>query len=164
ASILKDKTGQVGEVARIYYELALIHRRLNRLQEARAAIEKTIEIIESQRVKIANFDSRAVYFSSVHEYYALYIQILMLLDRKNPEQGFEQLALEASEKSKVRALLDLFNASQEDSPCNELLQRQLAPDSTEPQAAENKPAASAPPILSSKQIQAEIGTDNTVLL
>lgn len=164
ARILKDKTGQIGEVARIYYELALIHRRLNHLQEARAAIEKTIEIIESQRIKIASFDSRAVYFSSVHEYYALYIQILMLLDRENPEKGFGYLALEASEKSKVRALLDLFNASQEDSPCSELLERQLAPDSTKPQVAENKPAASAPPVLTSKQIQTEIGTDHTVLL
>jgi CHAT domain-containing protein len=162
---LKSKTGQVEDLARIHYELASIDRRLNRLDDARAAIEKTIEIIESQRLKIAKFDSRAGYFASVHKYYALYIQVLMLLHGQHPEQGFMQLAFEASEKSKVRALLDLLNASGQESPCDELLRRQLAPaETTGARAADAEQAASAAPVLTLKQIQAEIESDGTVLL
>ncbi|HLK52317.1 MAG TPA: tetratricopeptide repeat protein, partial [Candidatus Angelobacter sp.] len=56
---LKDKTGQIEDLARIDYAMADIYRRLNRLDEARAAIEKTIAVIETQRLKIASFDSRA---------------------------------------------------------------------------------------------------------
>jgi len=155
----KAKAGRIGDVAGIYYEIANIHRRLNRLQDALIAIEKTVAIIESQRLKIAEFNSRATYFSFVHKYYALYIQILMLLDRQVPKRGFE-----ASEKSKVRALLDLLNASKEDSPCDELLQRQLAPGgSTESLVAEGKEEVPASPVLTLEQIQAEIGSDDTVL-
>lgn len=158
---LKDKTGQIEDVARINYELANLYRRLNRLEDALAAIQQTIGIIESQRVKIANFDSRAAYFSSVHQYYALYIQILMLIDQLEPERGLRKVAFEASEKSKVRALLDLLSASKEDSPCDELLRRQLAPpDSTGTRAPEE---ASTSPVLKLEQIQAEIGDEDTVL-
>lgn len=166
----KNNAAQPGEIARINYELAALHRRLNHIPQARAAIEKTVEIIESQRLKITNFDSRASYFSSVHEYYALYIKILMLLHRNNPEQGFDRLALQASEKSKVRALLDLLNVSRQGSPCDELLQRQLAPpDSAETRAADlssagGGPSAAPPPVLSAAQVQTEIGGDHTVLL
>jgi CHAT domain-containing protein len=164
ARSLKEKTGQVGEVARINYELAIIYRRLGSLQDARSAIQKTIDIIETQRLKIADFDSRASYFSSVHKYYALYIQILMLLDRQDPGLGLAQLALEASEKSKVRALLDLLNASKEDSPCRELLQRQHAPlDAAKVYTAEKQDEFPAPPVLNLKQIQAEIGNDTALL-
>lgn len=160
ALILKGKSEQIEDVAWINYELASIYRRQNRLADARAAIEKTVEIIESQRLKIANFDSRAAYFSSVHKYYALYIQVLMLLHQQAPEKGFARGAFEASERSKVRALLDLLNPSKEDSPCNELLQKQLVPaDSAVVGTRHEVPA----PVLSLKDIQAEIGSDDAVL-
>jgi CHAT domain-containing protein len=164
ARALKDKIKQVEDVAKIHYELASIYLRLNRLEDARTTIEKTIDIIEFQRLKIKEFDSRAAYFASVHKYYALYIQVLMLLRHKQPEQAFEQLAFEASERSKVRSLLDLLSASSQDSPCDELLQRQLVQDSIETQAPDVKQAASATPVLNLKEIQAEIGSDDTVLL
>lgn len=159
---LKDKSGQVEDVARIDYELADIYRRLKRLQDARTAIEKTIGVIESQRLKIARFDSRAAYFSSVHKYYALYIQILMLLDQRDPQHGLRQTAFEASEKSKVRALIDLLNASKEGAPCDELLQRQLAPanSSHAPDAEHEVPTT---PVLTLQQIQENLGSEDTVL-
>jgi len=162
ARTLKDKSGEVEDVARVYYELANIYRRLNRLHDARTAIEKTIAIIESQRLKIASFDSRAAYFSSVHKYYALYVQILMLLDGRDPQQGLRQAAFEASERSKVRALLDLLNASKQGSPCDELLQRQLAPaDSSH--ALDPEHEVPTTPVLTLKQIQADLGSEDTVL-
>lgn len=165
ARSLKDKAGQVEEVARIQYELARIYRQLGRLEDARAAIEKTIAIIESQRLKIAAFDSRAAYFASVHRYYALYIQVLMLLKQRDPAQGFLQSAFEASERSKVRALLDLLTASSQSSHCDELLEQQLSPDHfTDSSGAGTGQSLSAGPVLTLHEIQAEIANDGTVLL
>lgn len=163
--LLRGKTGQAEATAAVHYELANIYRRLGRLEEARAAIEKTIDIIESQRLKIANFDSRAAYFSSVHRYYALYIQILMLLNSSNPHGGFAQLAFEASEKSKVRALLDLLNAAGQGSSCEDLLEKQLRSESAaDSRSLPSARAASMASVLTLQQIQAEIGRADTMLI
>src|SRR5262249_17780211 len=124
ANALKEKTGQIEEIAKIQYELAWIYRHLNRLQDSRLAIEKTIDIVENQRISISHFDTRALYFASVHRYYALYIQVLMLLHQQQPELGFAKRVFEASERSKVRSLLDLLTTSDQDAPCDELLRRQ----------------------------------------
>ena len=81
AQALREHLGEIEDVARIQYLRARIYLRLNDLEKARSEIEKTIAIIESQRLRIAKFDSRAQYFASVHEYYSLYIQVLMALDK-----------------------------------------------------------------------------------
>ena len=167
ANALKEETGQIEEIAKVQYELADIYRRLNRLEDARSAIEKTIEIIEKQRATISHFDSRASYFASVHRYYALYVQILMLIHRREPTLGFAEKAFDASEKSKVRSLLDLLTTSAQDAPCDELLQRQLkVQDGTEPSTTDAKLIAGPLPssTLTMRQVQAEIEGDNTILL
>jgi CHAT domain-containing protein len=167
ANALKEKTGEVEDIARIQYELSFVYRRLDRLEEARAAIEKTIEIIEKQRVTISHFDSRASYFAAVHRYYALYVQILMLLHRKEPGRGFAEMAFDASEKSKVRSLLDLLTASSQDAPCEELLERQLNADHPAAVRAALTDRTSLPssqPTLTLKQVQAEIEGDDAILL
>jgi len=167
ANALKEKTSEVEDIARIQYELAFIYGRLGRLEDARLTIEKTIEIIEKQRVSISHFDSRASYFAAVHRYYSLYVQILMLLDRKNPGHGFAEMAFDASERSKVRSLLDLFAATSQDAPCEELLQRQLNTESSteiHAAAAEKSASLSPAPTLTLKEVQAEIEDDGAVLL
>jgi len=164
---LKEKNAQPEDMAQIYYELAYIYRRLNRLEIARSAIEKTIVLIESQRIRIAQFDSRASYFASVHRYYALYIQVLMLLHREHPNGDFARRAFDAAEKSKVRSLLDLLTNLSQDAPCEELLNKQLtdldAPDIHASRLAAI-PAAVDDSTVTLEQVQAEIGSDDTVLL
>jgi len=166
ANSLKEKMGQIEEIAEIQYELAWIYRRLNRLEDSRLAIEKTIDIVEHQRISISHFDTRALYFASVHRYYALYVQVLMLLHQRDPELGFSKKAFEASERSKVRSLLDLLTTSDQDAPCDELLQRQLGVvDATEVRAIDAKQEApSVAPTLTLEEVQAEIGNEDTVLL
>ena len=166
ANALMEKTGQIEELAKIQFELAWIYRQLNRLEDSRLAIEKTIELVENQRISISHFDTRALYFASVHRYYALYVQILMLLHQQEPDLGFAQKAFEASERSKVRSLLDLLTTSDQDAPCDELLQRQLeAVDAAKVVAVEAKQGApSVAPTLTLKDVQAEIGSEDTVLL
>ena len=167
ANALKEQTGQIEDVAKIQYELASIYRRLNRLQDALPAIEKTIDIIEKQRVTISHFDSRASYFASVHRYYALYVQVLMLLHWRDTALGFAEKAFDASERSKVRSLLDLLTASSQDAPCDELLQRQFqAEQETDAGTAEVKliAARSASPTLTIQEVQTEFEGDDTILL
>ncbi len=164
ALAVKGQAAQVADLAKIQYEQAYIYRRLNQLQDALAAIEKPIDFIESQRLTISQFDSRASYFASVHKYYALYIQVLMLLHAQDPQAGFAEKAFAAAEKSKVRALLDLLTTSSKIAPCEDLWERQLAAR-TEVRAldpAETSAAAAGP--ISLAEVQAEIGSDGTTLL
>jgi CHAT domain-containing protein/tetratricopeptide (TPR) repeat protein len=166
ADALNEKTGQIEEMAKIQYELSWTYRRLSRLEDSRLAIQKTIDIVENQRISISHFDTRALYFASVHRYYALYIQVLMLLHQRDPERGFSKMAFEASERSKVRSLLDLLTTSDQDAPCDELLQRQLeSVDATDVRAIDAKQEApSAAPTLTLEEVQAEIGNEDTALL
>jgi len=165
AGTLKEKTGQIEEIAKIGYELAWIYRRLTRLDDSRLAIEKTIDIVENQRISISHFDTRALYFASVHRYYALYVQVLMSLYEREAELGFAKKAFEASERSKVRSLLDLLTTSDQDAPCDELLQRQLGVvNATEVRTVDAKQGApSVAPTLTLEEVQAEIGDDTALL-
>jgi CHAT domain-containing protein len=166
ATALSKKTGQIEEIGKIQYELAWLYRLVNRLEDSRLAIEQTIDLVENQRISISHFDTRALYFASVHRYYALYVQVLMLLHQQEPELGFAKKAFEASERSKVRSLLDLLTASDQDAPCDELLRRQLeAVDATKVRAVDAKEGVPAvAPTLTLEEVQAEIGSEDTVLL
>jgi CHAT domain-containing protein/tetratricopeptide (TPR) repeat protein len=155
---LKEKSSQVEYLAQIDYELASIYLRLGRLEEAHQAIQRTIDIIDSQRLKMSNFDSRASYFASVHNYYSLYIELLMLLNVRNPQGKFAVKAFEASERSKVRSLLDWLAGSNQNAPCKELLKQQEETADAVPAL----PETSRP--LKADQIQAEIAGDDAVLL
>jgi hypothetical protein len=42
---------------------------------------------------ISAFESRASYFASVHQYYGLYIRVLMLRDRQDPALRHKEMAL-----------------------------------------------------------------------
>ena len=159
---LKEHTSEAGDLAKIDYQLAYIYLRMGRLEEALTPIERTIGIIESERLKIGDFDSRASYFAAVHQYYALYIQILMELHQKYPHENYLQRAFEASEKSKVRSLLDLLAATDRNSRCDELLKREL--DLVEiPQKESETEASSTAPALTLPQIQAELTGDDLIV-
>jgi CHAT domain-containing protein len=163
ANEMQQRLGEIERVANIQYELARVYLRLNRLEEAKSAIEKTIDIVEKQRMSISHFDSRASYFAAVHAYYALYIEILMSLEQKEPGRGLAEKAFGASERSRSRTLLDLLTTTSQDAPCEELLERQLHPRS-QPEVATSEEAPLPSPTLTLKEVQAEIEPEGTVLL
>jgi CHAT domain-containing protein len=99
---------QIALSARAHFEIATVYRHQRQLEDAKNEVETVLQVIESQRTKVPDFDDRASYFASVHEYYQLYIEILMQLDGQDPGKGFAQQALEAAEKSRVRSLLDML--------------------------------------------------------
>ena len=84
------------------------------LNEARRQIESAIKIIESLRVKVASQDSRASYFASTHEYYELYVAVLMKLHQENPDAGLAAAAFNVSERARARSFLELLKEARSD--------------------------------------------------
>jgi CHAT domain-containing protein/predicted negative regulator of RcsB-dependent stress response len=165
AQSLRERLGEVEGVARVQYLRARLYFKLNDLEHARSEIAKTISIIESQRLRIAKFDSRAQYFASVHEYYSLYIQVLIGMEKIHPGQKYAQLAFEAAERSKVRSLLDLLENTQRTISCDTLLagDSKSAAIEADQEASDTRALSSTQP-LTLEDVQAQIEDANTLLL
>ncbi|MEG4252237.1 CHAT domain-containing tetratricopeptide repeat protein [Microcoleus sp. Pol10D4] len=88
--------------------IALVKRDQNNLTEALNNIESSLKIIENLRTKIASPELRTSYFATVQDYYEFYIDLLMQLHKTNPKSGYDTKALEASERSRARSLLELL--------------------------------------------------------
>jgi tetratricopeptide (TPR) repeat protein len=79
---------------------------LKNLPEARSNVERALNVIESARGHAPGPKLQISYFASVHEYYELYIEILMRMHQENPTKDYATQALQASEKARARSLLD----------------------------------------------------------
>jgi CHAT domain-containing protein/tetratricopeptide (TPR) repeat protein len=106
--------GNKSSQANAYYFLARAERAKGNLERAELNIKETLRIIEQLRAGILGQELRASYFASVQLYYEFYIDVLMSLHEQEPERGFDRLALEASEDSKARTLLELLIESRAD--------------------------------------------------
>jgi len=93
------------------YNLAALERDHNGLAAARTLIERSLKIIESLTLDMGARELRASYFATVHQQYEFYIDLLMQLHQQNPSADFGSLALEASERSRARSLLDMLRES-----------------------------------------------------
>ncbi|MGH9931631.1 MAG: CHAT domain-containing tetratricopeptide repeat protein, partial [Pyrinomonadaceae bacterium] len=107
---VSNRSGQ----AQSLYEIARLERDRGNLIEARSRIEAALGIIESLRTKIASEQLRSSYFSSVQEYYELYIDVLMRLHKLHPSEGNDAAALQGSERARGRGLIDLLIESHAD--------------------------------------------------
>ena len=109
------------------YNMANIKGDRGNLIAALTDIETSIKIIENLRTKITNHELRISYFATVQHYYQLYIDLLMELHKTNPNSGYDRKALEASESSRARSLLELLqeaNADIRQGVAPELLQQE----------------------------------------
>jgi CHAT domain-containing protein/Flp pilus assembly protein TadD len=98
-----------GGEARTRLAIAGAARSQGRLDEARAEAESALELIESQRARIAFAPMRATYLSVHRNAYGLLIDVLMDLHEREPSRGHDRAALEASERGRARGLLDLLS-------------------------------------------------------
>ncbi|MEG4069992.1 CHAT domain-containing protein, partial [Microcoleus sp. Pol11C2] len=105
---LRRAVGDRGGEANTLYNIAYVKRDQNNLTEALNDIESSIKIIENLRTKIASPELRSSYFATVQGYYEFYIDLLMQLHKTNPKSGYDTKALEASERSRARSLLELL--------------------------------------------------------
>ena len=106
-AIAREVKGRPEEAANLY-QLALLARQRGDLAGARERAAAALSIIESLRYDAGAHDLRSAYFASVQDYFALSIDILMQLHRRQPTAGHDAAALEASERARARGLLDLL--------------------------------------------------------
>jgi tetratricopeptide (TPR) repeat protein len=86
--------------------LARVAQQSDDLDAARREIEQAIALIESERTRISAPDLRTSYFGTKRSYYALDIDILMGLDRAQPDHGYAAAALSIAERARARQLQD----------------------------------------------------------
>ena len=96
----------------VRYNLALVQRSMGKLDDARLQTEKSLDLIESLRLKLARFELRSSYFASVRQFYELYADVLMQLHRQHPNDGLDAKAFEVSERARARSLLDYLQQSE----------------------------------------------------
>jgi len=100
--------------AKTRFELARIRMARGNFAEARTQIEETLRLVETIRSKVAGEHLRVAYFATVQRYYDLYIELLMRMNERRQDQGFDGMALQAAERARARNLLDLLAESRAD--------------------------------------------------
>jgi Uncharacterized protein conserved in bacteria len=101
----------MGNLSNQAFELAIIariERDRGNFNQSLTNIEAAIKIIEGLRTKIGSQELRQSYFATVQDYYQFYIDLLMQLHQQNPSQGYDAMALHASESSRARSLVELL--------------------------------------------------------
>jgi CHAT domain-containing protein/tetratricopeptide (TPR) repeat protein len=96
------------EEARALYHIAFVQRDLGKLTESLTNIEASLKLIEENRSEIRNERLRTLFFASKHDYYLLYIDVLMKLHKQNPKLGYDVKAFQANESARARSLLDIL--------------------------------------------------------
>jgi CHAT domain-containing protein/predicted negative regulator of RcsB-dependent stress response len=112
ALALGEKTQDRELEVLVRYNLAQVESSLGHLDDARVQIEKSVDLIESLRLKLARFELRSSYFASVRQFYELYAGILMALHQQHPHDGLDAKAFEVSERARARSLLDYLQQSE----------------------------------------------------
>jgi CHAT domain-containing protein len=87
-------------------QIAIGERNRGNLAAAQTAIESVIANVESIRSNVVNPALRLSYFAGSQNYYEFYIDLLMLLHKQHPNDGYDGKALQASERAHARSLLD----------------------------------------------------------
>jgi tetratricopeptide (TPR) repeat protein len=111
---LRRSSGDRSGEAATLYGLASVARKEGRLDEARALLERAVEIIESLRSNIVSKKLRTTYFASVHRYFSMQIDLLMQMHRERPSSGFDGFALRVSESARARSLLEMLAEADSD--------------------------------------------------
>ena len=81
-------------------------RRRGDLEAARGLLEEALAAVERHRFRQVSTTTRAAFFSTQQASYDFLIDLLMEMHRKAPAAGYSAAALEVSERSLARSLLD----------------------------------------------------------
>ena len=95
-----------------FYYIALIESARNDLEKAKKNIEASLLLTDKITSQTANSKLQRTFFSNVFDRYELYINILMKLNRQNPNESYRIEALQAVEKSRARSILENLSLSE----------------------------------------------------
>ena len=108
ARTISATTGDQINEALALSELARLEFAVGKLPEALKLIEQAIVATESVRVNLKSPHLRASFLASVRQNYEFETEVLMRLHQQRPTEGFAAAALQVSEKSRARSLLELL--------------------------------------------------------
>lgn len=114
ALLLRRAVGDRQGEATTLYNIARAERGRDNLIGARTHIEAALEIIESLRTMVTSHELRASYLASLRESYQFHTDLLMMLHKRHPSEGYAGAALQASERSRARSLLEILAEAQAD--------------------------------------------------
>lgn len=125
-ALSRDAGDHTGETA-LLYKIARAERDSGNVEPALANIKSALRISESLRTNVARKDLRSSFFASIYDQYALYIDLLMQMHKRSPAENLDAAALQASESSRARTLLETLADAHLDvrqSVAPELLERE----------------------------------------
>ncbi len=108
ARAISTTIGDQNTEAIVLSELARLEFAGGNLTEALKLIEQAIVATESVRVNLKSHQLRTSFLASVRQYYEFETEVLMRLHQQRPDEGFAAAALQVSEKSRARSLLELL--------------------------------------------------------
>ena len=111
ALAIAREVGNPDDEAAVLGSVARLARARGRLTDARVALDEALACIERIRATLGGAALRASLVSFNHGVYEDHVDVLASLHRERPTEGFDRQALEASELSRARSLLDVLATS-----------------------------------------------------
>lgn len=108
ANIRAIELGDRRMQAESLYLLAVLEQNDGNLEKAVLNVGKGLEIVETIRGELIGSEVRYAYFSTVQNYYELYIDLLISNFEKTKDKSHISKALEISERSRSRSLIELL--------------------------------------------------------
>ncbi|MEW6211065.1 MAG: CHAT domain-containing protein [Acidobacteriota bacterium] len=104
----RERKNKIGE-ANTLISISQLERERGNLDQAREQAASALRLDEEVRVTRLSEQSRASFYSlAVINHYEFYLDLLIELHRASPSAGYNRIALELSERTRERALLDLL--------------------------------------------------------
>jgi len=88
------------------FGMARVKAGIGQIDPAVSDLRRSLALVEALRGDVASLDLRASYVASVRDRYDLEVDLLMRLHERQPDDGYDAQALEASERARARSLLD----------------------------------------------------------
>ncbi|CAM2069248.1 CHAT domain-containing protein [Sulfidibacter corallicola] len=107
------KVGDVALEIETLVGLASLARSRQDPASALTQVNQAIDLSEHQRVKVPHGDMRAEYLATKMRAYQLRIDLFLDLHRQRPTEGFDGLALAATEAARARSLADSLRKTKE---------------------------------------------------
>ena len=114
SNVLARELGDRRREAESFYRLAVAEKEKGDRGKAIENISRGLKIIEQIRDEITSSEARYSYFSTVQNYYELYTNLLIGRYEETGKQEDVVLALEVSERSRSRSLVELLRQAKVD--------------------------------------------------
>src|SRR5262252_5808198 len=89
--------------------MARLERARGNLIEARKDVDAALAGVEKLRTSVKSYQLRASFIASLRKYREFDIDLLMRLHEQHPTEGYDGLALQASESGRARSLLEMIS-------------------------------------------------------